>query len=211
MRRTGFTLIELLVVIAIIAILAAILFPVFARAREKAHQASCQSNLKQIGLAFAMYQQDYGKFAPHRNGAAWDYSLPANAYWGVWYAPYIKNEQIFNCPSMKEVDLYSLTAAQVQNTCYGLNCYIEGQKDIFFDKPAEVIICHDAWEQRMDNNGDMLCPASGQTLNLTQWRAYPARVREYWRHNDQCNVLWLDGHVKNLPKSDAYPTAWYTG
>ena len=59
MRKRGFTLIELLVVIAIIAILAAILFPVFARAREKARQASCASNLKQYGLAFLMYAQDY--------------------------------------------------------------------------------------------------------------------------------------------------------
>ena len=63
-NKRGFTLIELLVVIAIIAILAAILFPVFAQAREKARQASCQSNLKQIGIAFKMYVQDYDEKWP---------------------------------------------------------------------------------------------------------------------------------------------------
>jgi prepilin-type N-terminal cleavage/methylation domain-containing protein len=63
-KRTGFTLIELLVVIAIIAILAAILFPVFARARENARRASCQSNLKQIGLAVYQYTQDYDEKCP---------------------------------------------------------------------------------------------------------------------------------------------------
>jgi prepilin-type N-terminal cleavage/methylation domain-containing protein len=67
MKRSGFTLIELLVVIAIIAILAAILFPVFGRAREQARKATCQSNMKQLGLAFAMYLQDWDETFRHRN------------------------------------------------------------------------------------------------------------------------------------------------
>jgi len=89
----GFTLIELLVVIAIIAILAAILFPVFARARENARRASCQSNLKQIGLAFIQYSQDYDeRYTPgntSNNGQAWAGSMHA----------YIKSSQVFRCPS----------------------------------------------------------------------------------------------------------------
>ncbi|MCX7597378.1 MAG: DUF1559 domain-containing protein [Armatimonadetes bacterium] len=98
--KRGFTLIELLVVIAIIAILAAILFPVFARAREKARQASCQSNLKQIALGVLMYVQDYDERFPCTPG--WSCGLPNNSNTSRWYAlvqPYIKNAQLFRCPS----------------------------------------------------------------------------------------------------------------
>ena len=95
-RRKGFTLIELLVVIAIIAILAAILFPVFARAREKARTASCQSNLKQIGIAAMMYAQDYDE-----NVVPAIYDGPIDTpstyvdlvYWVNLLDPYIKNKQ----------------------------------------------------------------------------------------------------------------------
>jgi len=98
--RRGFTLIELLVVIAIIAILAAILFPVFARAREKARQSSCLSNMKQIGLAGLMYVQDYdGMFPQEWYGAgAQPYDL-IGFNWRELLAPYIKNDQIWACPS----------------------------------------------------------------------------------------------------------------
>lgn len=108
--RSGFTLIELLVVIAVIAILAAILFPVFAQAREKARQASCQSNLRQLGLATLMYSQDYDEVYPlyqyddcagfvcyqywfgRRTDTGWDKTL------GLIY-PYMKNHQVQRCPS----------------------------------------------------------------------------------------------------------------
>jgi prepilin-type N-terminal cleavage/methylation domain-containing protein/prepilin-type processing-associated H-X9-DG protein len=97
--RRGFTLIELLVVIAIIAILAAILFPVFAQAREKARTASCQSNLKQLGTAMRMYTDDYdGIYVPswmYPNG--WD-NCP-RYMWGDLIQPYVKNFQILVCPS----------------------------------------------------------------------------------------------------------------
>src|ERR687891_88477 len=105
-QQRAFTLIELLVVIAIIAILAAILFPVFARARESARSASCRSNLKQIGLAAAMYKQDYDETMPFQvNGSAWTFhpTDPANqTYWGWFYLPYSKNQQIWACPSARE-------------------------------------------------------------------------------------------------------------
>jgi prepilin-type N-terminal cleavage/methylation domain-containing protein/prepilin-type processing-associated H-X9-DG protein len=105
MRRKGFTLIELLVVIAIIAILAAILFPVFAQAREKARQASCTSNLKQIMTATLMYTQDYDEMAPQMWFAGSDAQITRNEgqwhpnYWHVFLQPYIKSYRLFVCPS----------------------------------------------------------------------------------------------------------------
>src|SRR5881394_285952 len=93
MKRTAFTLIELLVVIAIIAILAAILFPVFAQAREKARGISCLSNLKQSGLAYAMYTQDYDETTPLQKS-----NDPNSGYWYNLIQPYVKNWQLMLCP-----------------------------------------------------------------------------------------------------------------
>jgi prepilin-type N-terminal cleavage/methylation domain-containing protein len=106
-RRTrGFTLIELLVVIAIIAILAAILFPVFARAREKARLTSCLSNMKQCSLAILMYIQDYDETFPRVPNVAEPFLNPKATqdkqgwlYWAQMIAPYVKNQRILACPS----------------------------------------------------------------------------------------------------------------
>ena len=110
--RRGFTLIELLVVIAIIAILAAILFPVFAQAREKARQTTCLSNERQIGLAFLQYVQDYDETFPNgldRNRADSDPDAASGGRWGgrVWpgegwagqCSPYIKSPALLRCPT----------------------------------------------------------------------------------------------------------------
>jgi prepilin-type N-terminal cleavage/methylation domain-containing protein/prepilin-type processing-associated H-X9-DG protein len=100
-RPRGFTLIELLVVIAIIAILAAILFPVFAQAREKARQSACLSNLKQIGTGLMMYTQDYDEAFPcNWFGGLWPTTPDGKQYkWMDAIYPYVKNEQVFTCPS----------------------------------------------------------------------------------------------------------------
>ncbi len=99
MKKSAFTLIELLVVIAIIAILAAILFPVFARARENARRASCQSNLKQIGLGFQQYAQDYDGWT---SGSGVVVSSSAYHSWPSTLFPYVKSDQLFACPSGEE-------------------------------------------------------------------------------------------------------------
>jgi prepilin-type N-terminal cleavage/methylation domain-containing protein len=97
--RKGFTLIELLVVIAIIAILAAILFPVFARAREQARKSACLSNMKQIGLALGMYMQDYDQVFPPGGLKIWEAKKTDRNLLAIQLQPYAKNDQIFHCPS----------------------------------------------------------------------------------------------------------------
>lgn len=112
MRKSAFTMIELLVVIAIIAVLAAILFPVFAQAREKAWQTSCTSNLRQIGTAIGMYMQDWDEFLPDRRDlksslpggylpwSSWPTSDPRSGWAAIVFNPYIKNGDVWSCPSI---------------------------------------------------------------------------------------------------------------
>lgn len=125
--KLAFTLIELLVVIAIIAILAAILFPVFARARENARRSTCVSNLKQLGLGMMQYTQDYDEKYPQGSASGGTYTgfkidlfpitafngTPLNAYASSWanvILPYTKSAQIMSCPSLRSVDWYGNTS-----------------------------------------------------------------------------------------------------
>ena len=126
-RNSAFTLIELLVVIAIIAILAAILFPVFAQAREKARQAACLSNAKQLGNAIAMYTQDYDEVLPP---GGWTATPAPSGRWFSSIYPYVKNINVYVCPSKNEDRFRPVpTAAGVPNATniaggYGCNINI---------------------------------------------------------------------------------------
>ncbi len=118
-KMTGFTLIELLVVIAIIAILAAILFPVFAKAREKARQTTCESNMKQIGLAVLQYNQDNDEVMPSAT-----YGNPSGCWtyysWRFAIYPYIKATGVYTCPSNTNINLDYLSTSDCTNKLYGI-------------------------------------------------------------------------------------------
>ena len=114
--KFGFTLIELLVVIAIIAILASILFPVFARAREQARKAACQSNLKQLGLAMMQYVQDFDETYPVAQ-----FDASPTRYWYQVIEPYVKSTQVFVCPTAGQIRRVDGTDTVQHSGGYGYN------------------------------------------------------------------------------------------
>jgi prepilin-type N-terminal cleavage/methylation domain-containing protein/prepilin-type processing-associated H-X9-DG protein len=208
----AFTLIELLVVIAIIAILAAILFPVFAQAREKARSTACLSNLKQIGTATQMYLQDYDERlffrastsspSVSRSGAI----VPSNqALWQVYWwnalMPYIKNQQIFTCPSDRNPTL----SKDVNGNAVIKRSYIairaaEAMGLAQIDFPAEVLIFVDKWDQTAGPNPTAIGDSWIEPFNgdFDYYPTYGRMALAGDRHEGGLNGSFFDGHAKWL-------------
>jgi prepilin-type N-terminal cleavage/methylation domain-containing protein/prepilin-type processing-associated H-X9-DG protein len=203
-RNKGFTLIELLVVIAIIAILAAILFPVFAQAREKARQASCLSNLKQIGIGTLMYMQDYDERMfvreytitgnPSYNYQVWNAKRRLDGTWDSGQGllqPYLRNYQIQECPSAVGLPAGTTTTL---NLGYGFNQTYLLPSATFsaslgeIEKPAETVLMADT--AIVDSTTKAVVRFGANWAPST---VYPTL---HGRHAGFANVLWMDGHAK---------------
>ena len=203
-KRNAFTLIELLVVIAIIAILAAILFPVFARARENARRSSCMSNLRQIGLGMAQYTQDYDEKFVDQNI---DPATPANfLFFGNQLQPYLKSKQIFVCPSASGAE-YSLLDApnpsgdgadhtwtapagsgipeSPMKGTYGLSSYVDGSTLAEIQVPSKTPMFMDA-------------------TDITATGGATPQIRNARRHFGGTNFCYVDGHVKFQNEGQSY-------
>jgi prepilin-type N-terminal cleavage/methylation domain-containing protein/prepilin-type processing-associated H-X9-DG protein len=216
----GFTLIELLVVIAIIAILAAILFPVFARARAKARQASCMSNLKQLGVAMHMYSEDFDGQLPVPSPPPYNWTFAW--YWNDMcrgrYAqlvgvldPYTRNQAIWYCPddvasSLGRADIYSDGSSAGTGTGWG-------DANAAFAGKVSYAVCSQ-WDSLPGGAWDPICPDPWQPADIVGQRpseqnllvdnglevdamaGRPAPFGLGLPHFGGSNVLFLDGHVK---------------
>jgi prepilin-type N-terminal cleavage/methylation domain-containing protein/prepilin-type processing-associated H-X9-DG protein len=221
MEVKGFTLIEILVVIAIISILAAILFPVFARARENARRASCLSNLKQIGLGIMQYTQDYDERYPlcirgqWGNPAAYtkvtDPSLPGAHFktndgsnydhWFTWMdmvQPYIKSWQVFVCPSATNNAIYP---------SYGYNYYLRSYSVSMseIESPSLTVLSMD------DNDQYNLISVSCASAGV--WIVDTTASRHQWvaPHLEGSNFIFFDGHAKWLAHNNGAFTSGSCG
>lgn len=210
--RKAFTLIELLVVIAIIAILAAILFPVFARARENARRASCQSNLHQIGLAMLQYTQDYDeKYPPYYyagSQAAPDAWPAGNKSW-YWYQdlyPYTKSDQVYVCP---DSIYYIANGSYPDEENYGANwlmtnppvsiASLSASADTYLFMDAAGWVIHPTYV--IEPYYVYWLPGTENIpgINMTNAGDIPANYDNDWangRHFQGVNICYGDGHVK---------------
>ncbi len=201
-KRTGFTLIELLVVIAIIAILAAILFPVFARARDKANQTSCLNNVKQLMLSCLMYASDYDGCVPFFAGyvAYWDsYGWPS-------IEPYIRNSQIIYCPSIgdKTFKGYSAIGGHTPETPghWGAS-WVKYYKYDEYRYPAEAM-----WllEPALDGKGTLAYNANYEPEVNSAWGSGAIDVNRVTtiHHNNGGNHAFVDGHARYVGFTQFY-------
>ena len=213
-RNRGFTLIELLVVIAIIAILAAILFPVFARARDKAIAASCLSNVKQITLAMMMYIQDHDESFPNTvmrlsmlpTPTTWVYTATTRPPFNFVLVPYVRSEGLFRCPATVEYEL-SYDFCTWKDPVWG---------DYDAVPMAGAVDRHRANLAGV-SLGAIVSPADKPTIacvipNMHGETAVPGTNGRYWSGNSYATVTntgYVDGHSKGV--SDLTATVfWYT-
>ncbi len=196
-------------VIAIIAILAAILFPVFARAREKARQSSCLSNVKQIGLGVLMYAQDYDETMPNRNfrdaaGAGYSYIQ--------FIEPYVKNAQVFDCPSQ---DVKVPAPISYNDTrSYPFNEMMFRRKLAKINRNAEKVMLGDGTPNTWMGAWSMYRPSRGHRTDDVEgydYTTWGGGVTQSWvyfnftaRHNGQGNVCFCDGHAKSMSYNALY-------
>ena len=215
MRRNAFTLIELLVVIAIIAILAAILFPVFARAREKARQTSCLSNIKELELGLIMYKTDYDETniidrmpttSPPAPGGPYATPYAGTCFWwGDLVQPYLKNRQILLCPS----DINGNTCCGMPNRSYQPNrdmtqtcTATPGVKDAAVADPAGTIHLIES----NYNSRAAYCDVGSYSM--------PGNSAAH--HDGGWNIAFVDGHGKRMGPDSAsgtnptLKTKWFT-
>jgi len=197
----GFTLIELLVVIAIIALLLAILMPSLGKAKEKARQVVCKTNLKGIGIAIHLYLNENKNRTPEKHGNRYAWLDPAtglelapddgNAYWGLAYNDYTKNPKIFSCPSFAAMKstIYTIDENDILGG-FGLNRFFEDLKVTNIRTPAEFIIAQDHVEPHPEKN-DLFYINAGKSFNLNHYRT-GSRVEQYtaiFRHSKKSRAL----------------------
>ncbi|MFP3904563.1 MAG: prepilin-type N-terminal cleavage/methylation domain-containing protein [Armatimonadota bacterium] len=193
----GFTLIELLVVIAIIAILVAMLFPVFARARSRARQTACLLNIKQLSLGVQMYVQDYDEVMPMTAYRSASSGGSSGAYlWTANIMPYVENEQVFLCPEAVGQSRYASTWDDRGWLSIGLNRDLENRVTerprslAQFDAPSSSIALADS------TPGDTKKPTKARGFQVMADREPNTKSGVGSRHNEGTNVGFVDGHAK---------------
>ncbi|MBI5834931.1 MAG: prepilin-type N-terminal cleavage/methylation domain-containing protein [Armatimonadetes bacterium] len=236
-NRSGFTLIELLVVIAIIAILAAILFPVFAKAREKAQTATCTSNLKQLATAMLMYTSDYDQRFPSVGDGFWNprgsdwVAVTKNVAGGVMVEagslyPYVKNAQAYVCPNAEKCgDPYTANGRDWTRTSYTMNACLGygattggaalarcGKKINKVSFPASTFMLIEENDANFsfsagDYNDACFYVKTSAAGAITQCDLPPGAADGTDRHGGGAVAAYCDGHVKWHNFNDLAPSA----